>query len=75
MPKVEIFWCPNWFILSVTLPRRMSITWPAPKCRPLACCTRYTVDSSMRAASVPSHTAGGARQLSQLPQGSEASPK
>jgi hypothetical protein len=33
------------------------------------------VDSSIRAASVPSQIAGGATQLSQLPQGPDCSPK
>ena len=68
MPQVLKASCPCCVTLSEPLPRTMSMMCPDPNAMPLACCTRNTVDSSLRAASVASQVSGGCRQLSQLPQ-------
>src|SRR6266571_2284892 len=71
MPKVGRLWWPNWVILSVALPRSRSIRCPAPK----RCPVRSAADISFCAATVPSQSCGGARQVSQLPQAAVVSPK
>ncbi|MCY1558292.1 hypothetical protein D9M68_952130 [compost metagenome] len=40
MPKVLSLSWPYCVTFSVTLPRRMSMMWPAPNAMPLDCCTR-----------------------------------
>ena len=63
MPNTESRSCRCRATFSVSLPSSTSTTCAAPNVWPV----RYTADSSLRAASVPSHVAGGLAQLSQLP--------
>ena len=68
MPKTVRVVCSSCVTRGVWLPRRMSMTWPAPnRCRRWS--RRTTADSSFCAATVPSQVSGGDRQVSQLPHG------
>ena len=70
-PKVGSWSWPQLATLSERLPSRTSMTWPAPKRWPV----RTTAESTFCAGTVASHSSGGDRQVSQLPQSWDSSPK
>ena len=76
IPKTDSLSCPYDSTRGVLRPSRMSIGCPAPNEGPPSRSSRTTADSSFCAATVPSHTEGGDRHVSQLPHGPAAvSPK